>query len=64
VPHHLIREGSDSMRVGQAAGVAAALSAKQGNTPRALDIRTLQRTLLEQGVYLGSDDRLRELGLL
>lgn len=64
MPHHLIREGSDSMRVGQAAGVAAALSAKQGNTPRALDIRTLQRTLLGQGVYLGADDRLRELGLL
>jgi len=63
VPQNLIRAGADSMRLGQAAGVAAALSAKQGNTPHTLDIRTLQRTLLDQGVYLGSEDRLRELGL-
>jgi hypothetical protein len=39
---------------GQAAGTAAALAAQAGAPPRRLDIRTLQRHLLEQGVYLGA----------
>ena len=38
---------------GQAAGVAAALAAKRGVTPRSLDVRDIQKTLSEQNVYLG-----------
>jgi len=49
--------------LGQAAGTAAALSTKMETTPRKLDVRELQRTLLNQGVYLGDASRLKELGL-
>ncbi len=38
---------------GQAAGVAAALAAKAGVTPRAVPVQELQKTLLSQGAYLG-----------
>ena len=38
---------------GHAAGVAAALAAKAGCTPRELDVKHLQKTLLEQGAYIG-----------
>ena len=38
---------------GQAAGVAAALSAAKGVAPRALDAKVLQKSLQAQGVYLG-----------
>lgn len=49
---------------GQAAGVAAALSARAGVTPLDLDVRTLQRVLSEKyGVPLGDEQRLQELGL-
>ena len=37
---------------GQAAGTAAALAAKAGCTPRALDVKLLQKTLAEQGACL------------
>lgn len=37
---------------GQAAGVAAALCAEQGVSPRAVDVRQVQRVLLEMGMYL------------
>ena len=37
---------------GHAAGVAAALAAKAGCTPRELDVKALQKTLLEQGACL------------
>lgn len=59
----LIRGMSGCMICGQAAGVAAALSAKHGVVPRKLDVRLLQRTLLEQGVYLGEPERLSALGI-
>jgi len=49
-PQGIIRGMSGCMIVGQAAGAAAALSAKQGTPPRALDVPALQRTLREQGV--------------
>jgi homoserine acetyltransferase len=38
--------------IGVSAGVAAALAAAQNIQPRAVNIRTLQETLLSQGVYL------------
>ena len=40
------------LAIGQAAGVAAALCAKQGITPRRLDVRALQRELKAQGAEL------------
>jgi hypothetical protein len=40
------------MATGQAAGVAAALSARGGVTPRRLDVGLLQRTLTAQGAVL------------
>jgi len=40
------------MAIGQAAGTAAALCAKQRISPRALDVRRLQETLLSQGAVV------------
>jgi len=37
---------------GQAAGTAAALSVKQGVTPKALDVKLLQETLISQGAKI------------
>jgi hypothetical protein len=51
------------MALGEAAGTAAALAVRDGVTPRTLDVRRLQRALLDQGFYLGDEARLRELGL-
>ena len=62
-PQALIRGMSTCMLVGQAAGAAAALSAQQDVQPAALDIRSLQELLADQGVSFGSGARLRELGL-
>ena len=59
----ILRGMSSCMTVGQAAGAAAALCAKQGVAPRTIVIRALQRLLLDQGVYLGPQSRLRALGL-
>ena len=52
-PQGLIRGMATCMVVGQASGVAAALAAQEGVAPRELDVRALQRVLLEQGVNLG-----------
>lgn len=62
-PQGIIRGMSTCMVLGQAAGAAAALAARRGEAPRKLDIHALQQTLLAQGVYLGSEERLRALGL-
>ena len=51
------------MLTGAIAGVAAAMAAGEGHSPRALDRRALQRALLADGFYLGDDARLAELGL-
>ena len=51
------------MALGEATGIAAALSTKLGVTPKALDVKTLQRELLRQGAHLGDEARLTELGL-
>ena len=40
------------MAQGQAAGMAAALAAKAGVTPRQVDVQLLRKTLKEQGVFL------------
>ncbi len=60
-PHGLVRGMSNCMVLGQAAGTAAALAAAQDVIPRKLDIRLLQRTLVEQGAFLGNAERLQAL---
>ena len=50
--------------MGQAAGVAAALAVKHGVEPRAIDVRELQRILHDLGAEMGSEARLRELGII
>jgi hypothetical protein len=49
-----MREIPQCWLTGQAAGAAAALSARTGAAPRSLDVRELQRELRGQGVYLQS----------
>jgi len=62
-PMGLVRGMSTCMVLGQAAGAAAALAAREGTPPRHLDVRVLQRALLDKGVYLGSQERLEALGV-
>ena len=52
-----------TMLNGQAAGVAAALCVRSGVEPRALDVKELQRALLELRCPFADEPRLRELGL-
>ena len=49
--------------LGEAAGAAAALAVQDGVAPRHLDVRRLQRHLLQQGFWLGEPARLVQLGL-
>ena len=51
------------MLLGQAAGTAAAMSIKDGVSPRKLDVKKLQRELLKEGFNMGEEARLAELGL-
>lgn len=50
--HTFLREIPQCWMTGQAAGVAGALAANAGVAPRKLDVRLLQRELLNQGAYL------------
>jgi hypothetical protein len=50
--HGFMREIPQCWITGQAAGVAAALAVAQGVQPRTVNIETLQKALLAQGVYL------------
>lgn len=58
-----MRARPSMMVLGQATGTAAALAAREGITPKKLDVRKLQRELLKQGFFLGDENRLEELGL-
>jgi hypothetical protein len=40
------------MAMGEATGIAAALAARKGCTPRALDVKELQQIMTNQGIYL------------
>jgi len=51
-PYESHRSMVPIMAIGQAAGTAAALSAKSGCTPRSLDVGQLQETLIAQGAVL------------
>ena len=50
--HSFMREVPQCWLTGHAAGVAAALAADSGVQPRNLDVRQIQRALLNQGAYL------------
>jgi hypothetical protein len=41
------------MTTGEAAGMAAAMSAKQGIHPRDLDVKSLRKALADAGAFLG-----------
>ena len=62
-PVGLIRGMSCCMTLGEAAGVAAALGARQRVSPERVPITDIQRRLIAQGAYLGEPERLAELGL-
>ena len=47
----------------QAAGVAAALCTSDGVQPRELDVKKLQRALLDMGCPVAEDERLKDLAL-
>ncbi|MDR7614128.1 MAG: FAD-dependent oxidoreductase, partial [Armatimonadota bacterium] len=60
----LFRDQGCCMVTGHAAGTAAALASRTGTTPRNLDVRMLQRRLLEQGAFLfdeEEEDRRKEV---
>jgi len=63
-PDTLLRNRMAVKHMGQAGGTAAALCSKNEVSPRELDVKKLQRTLLDQGFYLGNVERLRELKLV
>ena len=58
-----MRARPSMMVFGQCVGTAAAIAALDGVTPKNVDLKKVQRRLVEDGIVLGDDDRLRELGL-
>jgi len=60
----IYRGMSGCMVYGQAAGAAAALASGRGVAAGELPVRQLQGELYRQGVRLGDERRLRDLGLL
>jgi len=62
-PRGLLRAEVTCMVVGQAAGVAAARAASAARSPSQIAVQQIQQALLRQDVYLGSDERLRRLGV-
>lgn len=51
---------AQAMAVGQAAGIAAALVAKQGIEPRELDAAELRALLRQNGAILDKDDVIND----
>ena len=58
-----MRSRPSIMALGEATGIAAALAARPGATPKTLTVNLLQREMLKQGYFLGDADRLVVLGL-
>jgi len=56
--HYQLRMQRDMQRIGEAAGIAAALAARQGATPRGIDVAELQAVLRDLGA-LNEQDRPR-----
>ena len=63
IPDTLLRNREGVMYMGQAGGTAAAMAAREGINPRDVDVKALQKKLLQMGVFLGDETRLSELGL-
>ena len=63
IPDTLLRNRTAVQHMGQVGGIAAALAAKQGISPRRVNVKELQRKLLSAGFYLGDKARLKDLGL-
>ncbi len=58
--HGFMREIPQCWITGQAAGTAAAIAVSEGVQPRDVNIKTLQRALLSQGVYLRETDAVAQ----
>lgn len=56
-PYESHRAMAPIMAIGQAAGTAAALCCQAGTSPRRLDVRRLQHTLIAQNAELGQSNR-------
>ncbi|HQI77689.1 MAG TPA: FAD-dependent oxidoreductase, partial [Candidatus Latescibacteria bacterium] len=54
-----LRGAATCLATGQAAGVAAALAAEKERTVREVNIREVQKTLVQQGAVLGIGDRAK-----
>ena len=52
------------MVLGQTTGTAAGLCVRRNESPRNLDVTEFQRFLVEQGLYLGDEARLKALGII
>jgi len=63
IPDTLLRNREGVMYMGQAGGIAAAMCVQSGIEPRKVNIKELQKKLLEAGFYLGDKQRLTQLGL-
>jgi len=63
IPDTLLRNRMTVKIMGQACGTAAALAARKGLSPKEIDVKQLQKLLLDAGFYLGDKQRLKELGL-
>ncbi len=53
IAHGATRNMAPCLVMGEAAGTAAAISAKRNTSPANLDVRDLQRRLVENGAFLG-----------
>jgi hypothetical protein len=63
IPDTLLRNRVGLMHMGQVAGTAASIASERGVSPGKIEVRELQRRLLQGGFFLGDEARLRELGL-
>ncbi len=59
-----VRPRFSMMMLGESAGISSALSVADNVTPRKLSIRRLQKTLLQEGFFLGEPHRLSDLNLI
>ncbi|MDP6118539.1 MAG: FAD-dependent oxidoreductase [Dehalococcoidia bacterium] len=59
-----MRARPSMMIFGQCVGTAAAVAALDNATPKKLDIKKVQRQLIKDGICLGDEGRLKELGLV
>jgi len=64
IPDTLLRNRLAAKYMGQVGGMAAAMAAREGVSPKRIDVKKLQRALLDAGFHLGDRHRLKELGLV